>query len=459
AARSLARTIFLGSVPGKAVAGIEENRVLLGAARPGESVSVYNDALGRLRARLQFLHGSEGRYWFGVHPNLNKTVTDRMGRISEDDVFAFLETRLREDRDPGDFAAMSVAPVEADVPDDTATRLVVISPRYTHKGGAEDSPAITWAKGLAATRGTSPRLNRNMLVFAAFDEEQLSTTVEQARTYLAWDSIVRDQTHLNLDEGQTKQASESKASASRSVDALLGEGYKWAIYPEQATRSVDGRWTVEGAETWAAQDASRTLGATGGLGRKISSALEHEERLLPAWSPLSLARELERWFWREGVNHVLVKKLWEENLCRYVYFPRLRNLEVLAKAITDGATSRDFFGYAAGFVDGRYVGLSFGQRPGSVLFDGEALIVRREAAEAAQPAAPSPERKEREGEPGPQGEEKPAGPASKTNYGCHRAPGRSARKSCGTSRGWWGRRSKCASKFERQFAKAFRIRW
>ena len=78
-----------------------------------------------------------------------------------------------------------------------------------------------------------------------------------------------------------------------------------------------------------------------------------------------LKRELDRWFWPQGLDHISVKKLWEENLTRYLYLPRLRDREVFTKAVQEGATSRDFFGYALGYEDGKYVGLSFGQRPAS----------------------------------------------------------------------------------------------
>ena len=120
----------------------------------------------------------------------------------------------------------------------------------------------------------------------------------------------------------------------------------------------------------------------------MGNALVAEERLLTAWSPMFLKRELDRWFWSQGLDHVSVKKLWEEYLTRYLYFPRLRDRDVLAKAIAEGAMTRDFFGYAAGVDDdGRYVGLVIGQRPGSVLFDGASVIVRREAALAQAEAA------------------------------------------------------------------------
>jgi hypothetical protein len=52
AARSLARSILLGSAPGNPNPGLEDVRVLLGAAVPVESVSAYRDALAAGRPRV-----------------------------------------------------------------------------------------------------------------------------------------------------------------------------------------------------------------------------------------------------------------------------------------------------------------------------------------------------------------------------------------------------------------------
>ncbi len=382
AARAVARTIFLGSVPGKATQGIEDVRVRLGAVWPGESVSTYNDALGRLE-QLQYLHRSPGgRYWFDIRPNLNRTAADRMSRITDDEVYALLEERLRADRERGIFAGKHVAPRDtADVPDDAAVRLVVISPRFPHRVGADDSSALVWAQRLLNERGNAPRLNRNMLVFAALDEEHLPALLEQGKWFLAWESILHDKAQLNLDELQVRQATHSRDAASAKIDTDLRLGYRWALVPYQEVMQEGERWTTR-PEGWRAIDTLQGgLLAQGGMVQRMAGVLQAEERVLTAWSPMFLMRELERWFWSQGLDHLSVKKLWEEYLARYLYFPRLVSREVLARTIVEGATSRDFFGYAAGVgADGRYLGLHIGRRPGSVTFDAASVIVRRDVA-------------------------------------------------------------------------------
>lgn len=386
AARAAARTIFLGSVPGKATRGLEDTRIRLGAVRPGESVATYNDAIGRLTQRLQFLYSSgTGRYWFEVRPNLTRTASDRMSRVAEDEVFELLEEKLKQDRERALFAGKHVAPRDtADVPDDTAVHLVVVSPRHPHHPGAEESQAVRWAKQLLDQRGNAPRLNRNMLVFAAIEEDGLPALIDATRQQIAWDSIVRDRGHLNLDDNQAQQATKNRDEALKKAENDLRAGYRWALSPARSVRQTGDRWTAED-EVWKALDVGggRIESSAGSLAQRVAAALEAEERLQRAYSPMFLARELDRWFWPQGLDHLSVKKLWEENLCRYTYFPRLANREVLAKAIVDGATTQDYFGYADGVAeDGRYLGLRIGERPGrgAPRWGGPAGASRRGAA-------------------------------------------------------------------------------
>ena len=59
-ARRLARTIFLGSAPSSVVSktaarGIDRARIILGCLQPGQTSSVFAEALSRLSDRLRYL--------------------------------------------------------------------------------------------------------------------------------------------------------------------------------------------------------------------------------------------------------------------------------------------------------------------------------------------------------------------------------------------------------------------
>jgi hypothetical protein len=61
-----------------------------------------------------------------------------------------------------------------------------------------------------------------------------------------------------------------------------------------------------------------------------------------------------------------------------LYLPRLKSREVLAAVVRTGSASRDFFGTAYGFTDGKYDGFQFGD--GGVSLDDTLLLIEPEAA-------------------------------------------------------------------------------
>jgi hypothetical protein len=419
AARSLARAILLGSAPGRQNPGLEDVRVLLGAAVPGESVSAYRDALGRLQDHLEYLHSAGKRYWFELRPNLNRTVADRVSRLTIEDALSVALERLKRDTERAAFAAKHVAPADSgDVPDDAQLRLVVLGPEATYRRDEPESPAVKRAREMLLNRGATPRLHRNMVVFAAFDEEQFGPLTEAAKLYTAWSSILAEKSQLRLSEDQVHQAQEAREKASAQVDTLLQQGYHWVIVPDPGLPSEQ-----QGAEGPAmrAIDIGSSLSAAGGLAAKVQAALEHADLLVTTtWSPKFLKKVLEDWFWSQGMEHLSLRRLWEEYLARYTYLPRLKDIDVLRRSVQDGATARDFFGYAHGVDDGRYVGLSFGERPGSVNVDSAAVIVSKEAAER-QLAAESVRNADGPGTkaPGGRGDSTPSGEPPETPRPAH----------------------------------------
>jgi hypothetical protein len=112
-----------------------------------------------------------------------------------------------------------------DVPDDTDARLVVlgIDHPYSKEPG---SAAERAAKAIFESRGNTPRLLRNTLVFLAVDQTRLQELDEAVRRDLAWESILSEKEALNLDPHQVKQAETQKASADGAVTARLPEAYQ-----------------------------------------------------------------------------------------------------------------------------------------------------------------------------------------------------------------------------------------
>src|SRR5262249_30286664 len=79
ACRRVARTIYMGSAPAPNTAnrGIEDRRVKLGCAMPGESPNIFGDALRRLAGAASYLYQDGARYWYSTRETVTKRADDR----------------------------------------------------------------------------------------------------------------------------------------------------------------------------------------------------------------------------------------------------------------------------------------------------------------------------------------------------------------------------------------------
>jgi len=376
ATRRVARTIFLGSAPSVGVAhrGLEDRRVKLGSVLPGESPAVFGDALRRLATSATYLYQDGNRFWYDTQPTVTKLAEDRAEQLKRepDKVTQELERRLRQNlKQQGDFAGVHPIPrSSADVADQLETRLVVLPAEHPHVKEGE-SPALNAAQSILESRGNSPRLYRNTLVFLAADKVRLQDLDEALRIFLAWDSILAEREALNLSPFQVKQAEAQRWTADQTVNARIPETYAWLLVPEQSQPQSPITWQklrLSGADPLAVRAAKK---------------LRRDELLLTRLGATILRRNLDTVpLWRG--NHVAVQQL-VEDFARYLYLPRLAGPEVLVNAIRDGVASltwlKDGFAYAESFDEdaGRYRGLQAG-REVALKADSPGLVVKPEVA-------------------------------------------------------------------------------
>ncbi len=158
ASRRVARAIFVGSAPsvtGQSVRGVEEVRIRLATAQPGESIATFNDALRRMSKQLMYLYSDGSRYWYDTRPTVNRMAQDRAQTISQDQVEMEAVSRLRAVKfNKQEFAAAHVAPQgSGDVVDDPRARVVVLALEHTHKKGPDASLAQVEAQSVAHPAG------------------------------------------------------------------------------------------------------------------------------------------------------------------------------------------------------------------------------------------------------------------------------------------------------------------
>lgn len=359
ATRRVARTIYLGSAPteGTANRGIEDRRVKLGCVMPGESPAIFGDALRRLAATATYLYQDGPRAWYSTQPTVTKLADDRAEQLKRnpDRVLAELDARLRTDlRKSGDFSRIHTFPRSGvDVPDEIETRLVVLPPDFLYSR-EDGNPAEAAANTILMSRGNTPRVFRNALVFLAADKTRMSDLDEALRKYIAWSDIINETVNLDLKPHQVKQAETQKQSADTAVTARIPETYCWTLVPEQRNPQSPTVW-----------QAIR-LTSTDALAVRTTKKLQSDGLLVTALGPNMLRKELDKIpLWRG--NHVSVRQLMQD-FASYLYLPRLATPNVLISAIDDGVRlsswQLDSFAFAESVDEskGRFVGLIVGER-------------------------------------------------------------------------------------------------
>ena len=109
---------------------------MLGCLQPGQTLSLYSDALNRLSGQLHYMSSSgdktqeNTRYWFDTRANLRREMEERKQRFSDKNEVRARMAEVVKNLSPAGslFDGVHVFTPHADVPDDAALRLVGLSP-------------------------------------------------------------------------------------------------------------------------------------------------------------------------------------------------------------------------------------------------------------------------------------------------------------------------------------------
>jgi predicted AAA+ superfamily ATPase len=410
ACRRVARTIYIGSAPTNNAAnrGLEDRHVRLGCVIPGESPAVFGDALRRLAGAATYLYQDGPRYWYSTQATVTKLAEDRADQLKRDPdkIFQELEKRLRTDLNKkGIFKRIHILPTSsADVMDDLDSKLVVLGIDQTYSKEL-DNDAEKAVNLIMDTKGSTPRMYRNTVVFLAADKTRFQDLDEAIRKYLAWESILGEKETLDLSPHQVKQATTQRNSADSTVKARIPETYQWLLVPVQK----DPKSPVE--------IEVLKLSGQDSLAERAGKKLQNEELLISAFVGTRLKMELDKIpLWRG--NHVDIKQL-AEDFASYLYLPRFTSPSVLISAIENGLTiltwEQESFAYADSFneSEGRYIGLRCGQAIRLSVDSLSGLLVKPDIAAAQRlkdiPPTPAPIPPSTEGTDVPTSPEVPSG--------------------------------------------------
>jgi hypothetical protein len=377
--RRAARAVFVCTAPkGDSRGGLTGPELRLSCANPGDQVSIFGDALRELAERAGYLYESDGRYWFGGQPTLNKLADNRAADIDPDRIDAKLVELLKEDEKSGRgrWAGVHVAPNPAtDVDDKAQTRLVVLGPSTPYVSGG-GSPAEVAALDTVARRTGGQRKFRNALLFLAADQKLLDDARRTVRRMLAWDDIASDK-RLVLVEGQREDARSRASDARKGAQQAVRKAWSHLLSPSPSAADAAvveiERLGIRATGQSTICEAAWQKAAEGHAVLELLGRTTLLERLGHIW-PTS----------RDDLEIDVLRDWFSE----FPYMERLRDEQVLADAISAAVAdiSDEGLGLAAGKdASGRYQGLLIHKRVEPRF--GTGMLLVRNAVARAQVAA------------------------------------------------------------------------
>jgi predicted AAA+ superfamily ATPase len=380
ACKRVARSLYMGTAPGatRERKGINDQSVKLACVMPGEPIAVFDNALSRLAARGKYIQQDGDRYWIDTSPNLNRTAEDyRESYLRQpDELLAELNSLLaKEASKRGSFAGVHAAQLDTSgVPDDPATRLVLLAAQSAHKRGqGGDSPALQWASSCLQNKGNSPRQYANTLVFLAPDEQNLENLFQALADRRAWQRVIDEKLLLNLTVNQENQAAAKIGEATNAIALRIPETWCHLLVPYQSEPGPNG----------ASWDEKRLSGGRGSLAERASEKCVQEDLLANQLGARVIRDKLNAFLWHDR-DHVQVREL--VDWCRkYLYLPRITSDQVILDALVNpqAAMSGESTFHLADAVDQaskRYSGLRPQQASSSQLPNLNSLIVKDEVA-------------------------------------------------------------------------------
>ena len=396
AARRIARTIFLGSATGGAVKGITNRQIHLGVVEPGQGVSVYNDALGRMTGNLYFLYNLNDRYYFYTQENLNKVANDREAEYTDEDIYAEIVSRLERaiGRDP----TVQVCPTSpSSVKDSETIQYVILHPQVSLPSREKeiDIASDTARKILTYSADDErQRTFRNTLLFIAARRDAIRDLINLVKKYLAWNSImngdVLNSALTTLEGARLDQTTENLESAEDAVTTAIFKAYRWTLAPTQANPQTN--------------DYDFSIADTKVDDRRIISRLRdkfiEDDAVITKIASEIFAAQLQQYIWSSDAyqEHIGLDTLWEL-MAQNVYMPRMRDRSVLAACIKEGVQAGTF-GYANAYEGDDYRNFRFEEQIGGlrivegstgVLINPEmAKLIKEEQPDPVKPPTPKP---------------------------------------------------------------------
>lgn len=224
--KKCATTIFFESNGGQTTQGLATiPEIKLSVGDPDLDIGLVDGVIQSLLDGCYYLTALNNKYKYSIHENLIKRFSDRRASIPEPSVNELSESEIRKvfDKSNG-FEKLMFPERNNQVTDRPVLTLVVLHPTKR----INDLESKSFMDDVINNYGGSARVYKSGIIFCVSEDGQAIR--EEAKRYLAWETISDEADDLKLDPDQRKQVKISMETAKKTLVENIWKAYKNLVF-------------------------------------------------------------------------------------------------------------------------------------------------------------------------------------------------------------------------------------
>ncbi len=262
------RTIFLYSFSGGQIHGATISEIKRSATTLGNPSSVVAEATEQLKSRLFYIQNIGDKYFFSNQPNLNRILLTKMENVKDKELTS-LEKEILKQGIKGDKLKVFIWEENpSNIPDSEEIRLIIL--RSENKETLES---------IIKTKGQTPRVYRNTLIFLYPLESERPAFINIMRRKIAYEYIQQDD-NLRLSDEQKKEVKKELKDIESDLKESIRRLYRIVGIPtKDGLKKIDLGIPTYGEEKWLDQEVYTRLRSDGEILEKVLPLVIREKYL------------------------------------------------------------------------------------------------------------------------------------------------------------------------------------